>query len=165
MRSYGIGSRHAGNFEQLLLLLLTSDEAFNMWNYLLKYLLAMGREAEERVERPLLAGLCVFYTHAHRVERAVVPGREWRVLERKGRGEVCTADGFLEAARADEQRGVLVAVPFGILEKAGTLANRQRRDSGDVIYEGRRITGQVHLIPFLDVFGVSGTRRIEVTYS
>ena len=75
------------------------------------------------------------------------------------------ADGFLEAARADEQRGVAVAVPVGVLEAAGALANGQRRDSRDVIYKGGRITGQVHLFPSVDVFGVSGTRRVEVTYS
>ena len=165
LRSYGVGPRHARNVEQLLLLPLAGDEVFNMWNGLLIDLLAPGCEAEERVHRPLFAGLGVFSAHARRVERAVVPGGEWRVLEREGRGEVGAADGFLEAARADEQRGVAVAVPVGILEAAGALANRQRGDSRDVIDKGRRITGKVHLVPSVDVFGVAGTRRVEVTYS
>ena len=95
----------------------------------------------------------------------MVPGGEWRVLEREDGGEVRAADGFFEAARADEQRGVAVAVPVGVLEAAGALAVWQGCDSRDVVCEGSRVTGQVHLVPFVGIFGVSGTRRVEVTYS
>ena len=83
LRLYGVGPRHARNFEQLLLLPLILDKAFNMWNGLLINLLAPGRESEEGVHRPLLAGLGVFTAYARRVERAVVAGGQGRVLKRE----------------------------------------------------------------------------------
>ena len=115
LRSYSMSSRHARNVEQLLLLLLTSDEAFNLRNSLLIDLLALGREGEKRVQRLFCAGLGVFIAHACRVEGAAICRGERRVLKGEGGGEVSAADGFLEAAWADEQRGVLVAVPMGVL--------------------------------------------------
>ena len=83
LRLYGVGPRHARTFEQLLLLPLILDEAFKMRNGLLINMLAPGREAEEGVHRPLLAGLGIFAAHARRVERAVVAGGQGRVLERE----------------------------------------------------------------------------------
>lgn len=87
------------------------------------------------------------------------------MLEWEGWGEVCVANSFLETRRADEQAGVFVAVPAGILETTLTLAQRQRPQSRDVIYEGCWVTCEVHLLPLSEECGVSRSRRVEVAQS
>lgn len=67
-----VGPLPADDLEELHLLLLAGEEGFDLWDALLVDLLALGGEAEERVQRSEFAGFEVLAAHAEGVEGAVV---------------------------------------------------------------------------------------------